>query len=480
MPPPLRDVTLRIARPGAAAGGRGREGRVREPAEGTDRGGEELADADHPLHRRGAHDDRRRRCRPGRTTRPTCSSPRWRAGELRTIAATTWSEYKKFFEKDPALARRFQLVKVEEPSEEQCALMLRGVVPALERHHSVRILDDGLEAAVRLSHRYLPDRQLPDKAVSVLDTACARLALGQSTTPPPLEDCDAHARRPGGAGARAAARGGRRRRSRRAAGDHCRAAGAHRGAARRARRALGRERELVSRIRDLRTRLEGDHESGPAVTGDEAEAARSELAALNAELDELQGDTPLMRVCVDAQLIGEVISGWTGVPVGKMLATRSAPCCGWSSTWARASSARTTRWSSHQPPRPHVAGRHRGSQQAEGRLHARRALGRRQDGDRARAHRPALRRRAQPDHHQHVGVPGGAHRRHAQGLAPGLRGLRRGRRAHRGGAAASLLRGAARRGGEGAPRRARALLPGVRQGADGGRRGAARSTSRTR
>ena len=109
-------------------------------------------------------------------------------GELRTIAATTWSEYKKYFEKDPALARRFQVVKVEEPSEEACRLMMRGVVPALEKHHNVRILDEGLTAAVRLSHRYLPDRQLPDKAVSVLDTACARLALGQNSTPPAIED----------------------------------------------------------------------------------------------------------------------------------------------------------------------------------------------------------------------------------------------------------------------------------------------------
>src|SRR5580658_5604763 len=109
-------------------------------------------------------------------------------GELRTIAATTWSEYKKYFEKDPALARRFQVVKVEEPSEVQCALMLRGVVPALEKHHNVRILDEGLHAAVKLSHRYLPDRQLPDKAVSVLDTTCARLSLGQNATPGPIED----------------------------------------------------------------------------------------------------------------------------------------------------------------------------------------------------------------------------------------------------------------------------------------------------
>src|ERR1019366_2892970 len=109
-------------------------------------------------------------------------------GELRTIAATTWSEYKKYFEKDPALARRFQVVKVEEPIETQCMTMLRGIVPSLEKHHKVRILDEGLTAAVHLSHRYLAGRQLPDKAVSVLDTACARLALGQSATPSAIED----------------------------------------------------------------------------------------------------------------------------------------------------------------------------------------------------------------------------------------------------------------------------------------------------
>ncbi len=108
-------------------------------------------------------------------------------GELRTIAATTWSEYKKYFEKDPALSRRFQVVKVDEPDEARCAVMMRGVAPALEFHHNVRILDEGLEASVRLTHRYLPERQLPDKAVSVLDTACARLALGQRTTPATIE-----------------------------------------------------------------------------------------------------------------------------------------------------------------------------------------------------------------------------------------------------------------------------------------------------
>src|ERR1043166_3683775 len=109
-------------------------------------------------------------------------------GEMRTIAATTWSEYKKYFEKDAALARRFQLVKVEEPSEELACAMLRAMVPFMERHFKVRILDEAVEQAVRLSDRYLSGRQLPDKAVSVLDTACARPALGQNAVPPPLED----------------------------------------------------------------------------------------------------------------------------------------------------------------------------------------------------------------------------------------------------------------------------------------------------
>src|SRR5271163_1388305 len=110
-------------------------------------------------------------------------------GELRTIAATTWAEYKKYFEKDPALTRRFQVIKVDEPSEEKAILMIRGLAPVLEKHHGVHLLDEALEAAARLSHRYIPSRQLPDKAVSLIDTACARVAISQHATPPALEDC---------------------------------------------------------------------------------------------------------------------------------------------------------------------------------------------------------------------------------------------------------------------------------------------------
>jgi type VI secretion system protein VasG len=239
-------------------------------------------------------------------------------GEMRTLAATTWSEYKKYFEKDPALARRFQLVKVEEPSETQCELMMRGVVPALEGHHKVRILDEGLAAAVRLSNRYLPDRQLPDKAVSVLDTACARLALGQNSTPPAIEDATrtlddlaVQARvleRESAVGADHA--------ERLAAIAEAKAATEKKLVELKAR--YDKEIGLVNQIREIRTKLEELHKAG-AKESAETGTLRTKLAELNGELDTLQGEQPLIRVCVDEQIVGEVISGWTGIPVGKMV-----------------------------------------------------------------------------------------------------------------------------------------------------------------
>jgi type VI secretion system protein VasG len=235
-------------------------------------------------------------------------------GELRTLAATTWSEYKKYFEKDPALARRFQLVKVEEPTEEQCLLMMRGIVPSLEHHHKVRILDDGVDAAVRLSHRFLADRQLPDKAVSVLDTACARLALGQNATPPAIEDAQ---RRLDDLAVQ------ERVLSREAAvgTDHNERLGkiaAERVEVEANLAALttrwNEERELVTKIRELRETLE----AGAGKNGDGTASQREAMTSLQDRLTALQGETPLVRVCVDAGIVGEVISGWTGIPVGKM------------------------------------------------------------------------------------------------------------------------------------------------------------------
>ncbi|MDK6203879.1 type VI secretion system ATPase TssH, partial [Oligella urethralis] len=109
-------------------------------------------------------------------------------GELRTIGATTWAEYKKYIEKDPALTRRFQTIQVHEPDEKKALIMLRGLVDKLEAHHQVLLLDEAVEAAVKLSHRYIPARQLPDKAVALLDTACARVAVSQYAQPAALED----------------------------------------------------------------------------------------------------------------------------------------------------------------------------------------------------------------------------------------------------------------------------------------------------
>ncbi len=399
-------------------------------------------------------------------------------GELRTIAATTWAEYKKYFEKDPALSRRFQLVKVEEPGEEQCLLMMRGVVPALEKHHKVRILDDGLDAAVRLSHRYLPDRQLPDKAVSVLDTACARLALGQQATPAAVEDARAPARRPRRADARARARDRARRRPR-ASGS----ARSRRGA-RRSRRSSTdsqarweEESGLVAQIaRRCATKLGGGARRSRTATA----PRRRRPAALRAELGDaqrssstrMQGETPLMRVAVDASIVGEVISGWTGIPVGKMVRDQLSTMLQLEQQLGARVIGQDHALEVISQPHAHDRGEDRGPEQAEGRVHARRPVGRRQDRDRARAGRPAVRRRAEHDHDQHERVPGGAHGLHAQGLAAGLRRLRRRRRAHRGRAPPPVLGRAARRGREGAPGRARAVLPGVRQGRDGRRRGA--------
>jgi type VI secretion system protein VasG len=243
-------------------------------------------------------------------------------GELRTIAATTWSEYKKYFEKDAALARRFQVVKVEEPSEPQCMIMMRGLVASLEKHHNVRILDEAVGASVRLSHRYLAGRQLPDKAVSILDTACARLSLGQNATPPAIEDMIRHIdalevqkrilEREEAVGANHKEKLEEIASQRELAGERLKTLQDR----------WEKEREIVAKIRELRGKLEVAppvNGAAPAEAGATPAALKEELAGLESQLAALQGETGLMRVCVDAQIVGEVISAWTGIPVGKML-----------------------------------------------------------------------------------------------------------------------------------------------------------------
>ena len=250
-------------------------------------------------------------------------------GELRTIAATTWSEYKKYFEKDPALSRRFQVVKVDEPGEAQAMAMMRGLVSTLEQHHNVRVLDEAVEAAVRLSHRYISGRQLPDKAVSVLDTTCARVALGQVATPPAVEDCQRRIAQIGtemGILEREAITG-RDSRERRAELAQEKAGVESRLAELEVR--WREERRLIEELRTIRIKLE-EHAAAAAtgptspsaegrLSDDDVTKLQAELSRLNQELAKSQGETPLMQVCVDAQTVAEVISGWTGIPVGKMV-----------------------------------------------------------------------------------------------------------------------------------------------------------------
>ena len=318
VPPPLRGVTLRTLDLALLQAGAGVKGEFENRLKGLI---DEVKKSPVPiiLFIDEAHTMIGAGGAAGQNDAANLLKPALARGELRTIAATTWSEYKKFFEKDPALSRRFQLVKVDEPSEVTCMLMLRGVVPSLEKHHAVRITDDGLEAAVRLSHRYLPDRQLPDKAVSVLDTACARLALGQSATPAAIEDArrvlqdlevqERVLRRESAVGVDHA--------ERLAAIEADRAMTAEKLTAMEAR--WETERTLVEKIRALRQQLEATVPATPESAAVDATALRVELASLQSALDVMQGETPLVRVTVDASIVGEVIAGWTGIPVGSMM-----------------------------------------------------------------------------------------------------------------------------------------------------------------
>lgn len=268
-------------------------------------------------------------------------------GELRTIGATTWAEYKKHIEKDPALTRRFQVVKVEEPSEERAILMLRNIAGMLEKHHHVEMLDSAIEAAVKLSHRYIPARQLPDKAVSLLDTAGARVAVSQFATPAELEDCKQrieNLRKESTILGNEAAIGlENTKRSKeveellaseltlegelnekwdkeKAAVDALLAA----------RRKL---RELISEQAAFEARAEAgesdDSEESVENAAQEPEEeidyeteianAKTELEKLHAELDELQGENPLILPACDEQAVAAVVADWTGIPVGKMV-----------------------------------------------------------------------------------------------------------------------------------------------------------------
>ncbi len=353
VPPPLRGVALRTLDMGllqAGASVKGEfENRLRNVIDEVKRSPQPIIlfiDEAHTIIGAGGQ--------AGQNDAANLLKPALARGELRTIAATTWAEYKKYFEKDAALARRFQVVKVEEPDEALASAMLRGMVGLMERHFDVRVLDEAITEAVRLSHRYISGRQLPDKAVSVLDTACAKVALAQSATPAEIEQDQKALERLTveiGALQRELSTGGQHQarlaelqkqeqalRERIAAGNE----------------RLARERELVERIvallrsRDARA---GDaaavgntgadtvdtaaEEAEPvAANSDIAPAGRrrkaatpaanpaariDELSRLKDELRQLQGEKPLVPIQVDGQVVSEIVSAWTGIPLGRMV-----------------------------------------------------------------------------------------------------------------------------------------------------------------
>ncbi|CAM5790880.1 type VI secretion system ATPase TssH [Ottowia pentelensis] len=263
-------------------------------------------------------------------------------GNLRTVGATTWAEYKKYIEKDPALTRRFQVVQILEPDEARAIGMLRGVASVLEKHHRVQLLDEAIEAAVKLSHRYIPARQLPDKAVSLLDTACARVAVSQHATPAAVEDCQRRIEaltveqeiidREAAIGIDVTQRAGQVGTLRAAAETELSALQAR----------WQEEKTLVDRLLELRAELRAGAQPVDSSGTINSEAAgadvqrakgqndsknpASDRTAMLAELRDLQerihalqGESPLILPSVDAQAVASVVSDWTGIPVGRMV-----------------------------------------------------------------------------------------------------------------------------------------------------------------
>lgn len=277
-------------------------------------------------------------------------------GTLRTIAATTWGEYKKYFEKDPALTRRFQVIQVDEPGEDKAILMMRGMASTMENHHRVQVLDEALEASVRLSHRYIPARQLPDKSVSLLDTACARVSVSQHAVPAEVDDSRRRIEalrteleiidREKAVGIATAAREETATHKLEEEQERLNALDQRWSA----------EKELVQTILDIRCRLRGQIgkvegtaselektadsaaetvavessvDSDTSIENDAIQAEEltpvqredllHELRGLQEQLTSLQGESPLILPSVDSQAIASVVADWTGIPVGRMV-----------------------------------------------------------------------------------------------------------------------------------------------------------------
>ena len=342
VPPTLRDVsvlTLDLARLQAGASMKGEfENRLRQVIEEVQQSPKPIIlfiDEAHTLIGAGGA--------AGSGDAANLLKPALARGELRTIAATTWAEYKKYIEKDPALTRRFQVVKVDEPTEEKAILMMRKIASSLENHHQVQVLDAGLEASVRLSHRYIPARQLPDKSVSLLDTACARVAVSQHAMPPEVEDSTRRIEAlevEQGILDREAAIGV----------EHVERLAEIEEALKTEREHLAelnvrweKEKALVGKILDIRAKLRGltgtvegtgsdlekkadeaaekeaATQAEEGLSNEERQTLFDELTELQAKLEATQGEIPLILPSVDEDAIAAVVSDWTGIPLGRMV-----------------------------------------------------------------------------------------------------------------------------------------------------------------
>jgi type VI secretion system protein VasG len=340
VPPPLQDVTLRSLDVGLLQAGASMKGefenrlkQVIEEVQSSEKPIILFIDEAHTLIGAGGA--------AGTSDAANLLKPALARGTLRTIAATTWSEYKKYIEKDPALTRRFQVIQVDEPSEEKAILMMRGVASTLEKHHKVQVLDEALEASVMLSHRYIPARQLPDKSVSLLDTACARVAISQYAVPAEVDDSRKRIQALNTEMeiiAREIAIGidiGLRKTTaeEKLTAEQQRLTGLE--------ERWNNEKDLVEKILDLRAKLRGDigkvegtnSELEDAVddvaqqekniekspSPEDRAALFEQLRPLLQQLAELQGERPLILPSVDEQAVASVVADWTGIPVGRMV-----------------------------------------------------------------------------------------------------------------------------------------------------------------
>jgi type VI secretion system protein VasG len=331
VPPALRDVTVRSLDVGLLQAGASMKGEFEQRLRGVI---DEIQASPKPviLFIDEAHTLMGAGGGGGASDAANLLKPALARGTLRTLAATTWDEYKRHIEKDPALTRRFQVVKVEEPDEARCIRMLRAVMVPFEKHHKVQVLDEAIESAVRLSHRYIAGRQLPDKAVSLIDTAAARVAVSQHAVPPEVDDCRRRIQaletelgilgRETATGLDHVAREAEIKEKVSAERESLAVLEKH----------WNEEKELVAKILDLRAKLRsaGSTIEAPpnqmtpadpkaALTPEQRDQVLNELKAAQAGLKEFQGESPLIFPSVDANAIAGVVADWTGIPVGRMV-----------------------------------------------------------------------------------------------------------------------------------------------------------------